>query len=376
MLRQNCPACDRMLELPDFAAGKTAKCPACQAEFNVPGGTGADPVHGGAVVAPTGTSSQPGDGSDGPPMSEGESPFSRPLGGGPAGDGGGAYRPAPLNPYQPSISTHQATIGELNIGSRSVEEIFGVSFAIFKERWPTLIGGYVLVFAISIVAAFGPQLVTMVFGRVADANVTMVMSGIATLFFNLLSFYFTLGFVAVTLAIARNESSPLSKLTPPLTVFGRFLAGVIVIGLASMIVVAVFALIAGAVITVGAGQAVAAGLILLAVVVLLPIIFVMYWLLWSWAYILVDEKADWIGSIKASYAVTMQNKMTSLLLLIITMMMSLAGALACYVGLLVATPLWMLMLAVGYLMITDQPLSDPRARLRTDFEPRPSSPTF
>ncbi|TWU48415.1 zinc ribbon domain-containing protein [Rubripirellula reticaptiva] len=364
MLRQTCPSCNRLLELPETAAGKMAKCPACQTQFTVPASPSAD--LGSGSLSPAAATSAP--------LATGESPFSRPIGGSIDSE---SHRPAATNPYQPSAATPMnVSVGELAIGQRSVEEIFGVTWAIFKERWGILVGGYVLVFAISVVAAFGPNLVTLVVGPAAGQDVAAVLSGVLSLFCNLLSTYFTLGFCGVALAVARDESSPLSKLTPSLLVFGRFLLGVIVIMLGAGVLFGIFGVIAALAFAAGVGEGAAIGLILLAVLVALPLMLVMYWLLWSWAYIVIDERADWLGSLKASFAITMQNKLTSVLLIVITTMLSFAGVLACYFGLLVTTPLWMLMLGVGYLMITGQPLSDPRLRMASDFAPRPDSPQF
>ncbi|WP_146454344.1 hypothetical protein [Rubripirellula tenax] len=307
-------------------------------------------------------------------------PYSEPIG----GSIGGATRSSQPqtssyvpNPYQPSVATPGSTqIGELQVGQRSVEEIFGAAFAIFKERWGTLVGGYAIVFAISIAAAFGPNIVGLVAGMGGNKEVAAALSGLSSIFFNLLSSYFTLGFCGVALAVARNENSPLSKLLPPINVFGRFLGGLFLLILACGGVVALVGGIVALIVTAGGGEGVAIGMIVLAVVVLLPMMFVMYWLLWSWAYVLVDQKGDTIGALKASFGITLQNKLTSVLLLVITMIASFAGLLACYIGLLVATPFWMLMLAVGYLMITGQPISDPRMIATQSFGPRPQSPTF
>ncbi|MGB7323661.1 MAG: hypothetical protein WBD31_02230 [Rubripirellula sp.] len=379
MLRQTCPSCNRLLELPESAAGKMAKCPACQDQFRVPDSSSPEPGtelggagFGGAEFGGAGASSSTSETPD--PLATGESPFSRPIGGSIDKE---SYRPVATNPYQPSAATPMnASVGNLDIGKRSVEEIFGVTWSIFKERWGILVGGYVIVFAISLVAAFAPNLVSLGVGAAAGQDVAAAAAGLLSIFCNLLSTYFTLGFCGVALAVARDESSPLSKLTPSILVFGRFLLGVIVIMLAAGLVFAVFGVIAALAFAAGIGEGAAVGLVVLAVVVLLPLMLVMYWLLWSWAYIVVDERADWLGSLKASFAITMQNKLTSVLLMVITTMLSFAGLLACYFGLLVTTPLWMLMLGVGYLMITGQPLSDPRARMANDFSPRPDSPQF
>jgi hypothetical protein len=48
------------------------------------------------------------------------------------------------------------------------------------------------------------------------------------------------------------------------------------------------------------------------------------------------------------------------LLLVVTIVLSIAGTMFCYVGHLITTPLTMLLLAVAYLLMTNQQVSDPR----------------
>ncbi|QDT06167.1 hypothetical protein K227x_45750 [Rubripirellula lacrimiformis] len=397
MIRQTCPACNRLLELPEHAAGKTAKCPACEAQFVVPMPVGpatdgqgfgdqgfGDQDSGGQEMGDQDSgASGAGDPGFGSPIpgsmdAPGASPFSQPLGSTVDGHRQGPVSSKP-NPYQPSVETPPATtfVGKLPIGRRSVEEIVGVGFAIFKERAGVLIGTYILVFLISLFAAFAPNLIGMIMDMIGNEALSAVISGLSQLFFNLLSSYFTFGYCGVVLAVARDEPSPFSRLCPSMAIFGRFIGGVILLMLAGGLVAGLVAAVGALAIAAGVEGGVAAGLIILAFLVLLPAMFLMYWLLWSWPFIVVDGKAGITGSIKASFAITMENKMTSLLLIIIVMLLSIVGLLACYIGLVVATPLWIMFLGAGYLMITGQSYVDPRTnRSNPQFAPRPQSPQF
>ncbi len=369
IIRQSCPSCSRLLELPDTAVGKTAKCPACLTLFAVPSGT--QPVKSKPLeAAPTEGASK-----------DASNPFSKPIGGSMGYEGhvfGGAT-PAP-NPYQPSVSsdTTSVGIGELRIAARSIEEIFGVTMAIFKERWGSLVGAFLVVFCTS-VAMF---IASSVIGTVAQANGGQGVGAMVQMLTSLVTYpisaYLYLGLVRNALAVARNEPSPLNQLISPTQYFLRFLGGGVLL---TFVFGAVIALIAGVMAAIaavggGGGEALAVGAIFLVAIVLIPLGMAAWWALWSWPLVIADGKGSVTTSFRAAYAITMGNKMTSLLMLVIAMVLSIAGLLACYVGQIVTTPITTLMMAIGYLMITNQPIQDPRMVLNQQFGPRPSTPTF
>lgn len=345
-IQQPCPSCQRLLELPSEAAGRTAQCPACRTQF----------VIGGPAAAP-------GEGSPAP----GVNPFSAPIGSGHVDEPSQPFRGG--NPYQPAAAVSGVSdtdsVGAFRIGQRSVEEIFGAAWAMFKVRWGSLVGAFLIVFAVSI----GMMILSAGVGAVAQQTLDKTTSSIVSAMMNLvtlpISTYLYLGLVRNALAVARNEPSPIGQLTPPMLLFFRFLGGGALLTLAIGGVIALIGGIGAALAMIAGQQAVGIGLIGLFVLVLLPALMVAYWMLWSWPMVVADGRTNWLDAFRVAQKITMQNKLTSLLLIILTAMLGVAGVLACYIGQIFTTPLTTLMMATAYLMITSQPIADPRMGMRT-----------
>lgn len=343
-IQQSCPSCQRLLELPSAAAGRTAQCPACQAQFVIAGPTVIGTRTPISPAAPTGN------------------PYADPIGGARIDEGPTPFRGG--NPYQPAaaVSTMGSTVsvGAFRIGQRSVEEIFGATWAMFKERWGSLVGAFLIVFAASIGMMLVSAGVSAVAQQMLDKNTSSIVGILMNVITTPISAFLYLGLVRNALAVARNEPSPIGQLTPPMLLLFRFLGGGALLMLAMGGVFAVVGGIGAALVMVAGQQAFAIGLIGLLVLVMLPAMLVAYWMLWSWPLVVADGRTTWLDAFRVAQKITMQNKMTSLLLIIITAMLGVAGLLACYIGQIFTTPLTTLMMATGYLMITSQPIADPR----------------
>ncbi|EMI20740.1 putative membrane protein [Rhodopirellula maiorica SM1] len=123
-----------------------------------------------------------------------------------------------------------------------------------------------------------------------------------------------------------------------------------------MIVVLVLALVG----SFEGGGVIALGLGILAVIVAVVLMLVAQWLLWPWIFVVSDGKTSALGSLRVGYNITINNKVTSLLVVIVATVLSMAGSAACYVGHLLTMPLTMLMFAVGYLLLTNQAIDNPK----------------
>lgn len=333
-IQQSCPSCQRLLELPADAAGRKAQCPACQTQF----------VISAPAAAPAGN------------------PYAEPIGGARIDEAPTPFRGG--NPYQPAAAVSHVgdtvSVGAFRIGQRSVEEIFGATWAIFKVRWGPLVGAFGIVFVVSIGLMMLSAGIGMVAQQTLDKTTSSLVSGLMNVVTTPISVFLYLGLVRNALAVARDDLSPMRQLMPPMLLFFRFLGGGALLTLAIGGVIAVIGGIGAALAMLGGQEAVGIGLIGVFVLVLLPGMMVLYWMLWSWPMVIADGRTNWLDSFRVAQKITMQNKLTSLLLIILTAMLGIVGLLACYVGQLFTTPLTTLMMAVAYLMITTQRIADPR----------------
>tara|TARA_R110002073_G_scaffold6599_1_gene38782 strand:+ start:2812 stop:3645 length:834 start_codon:yes stop_codon:yes gene_type:complete len=258
-------------------------------------------------------------------------------------------------------------LGETEIVQRPIEDIVSPTLAIFGARWaPLILAALILLVATGVI--FGvPFLLMSIIGSMIDngaiPNGGPILAIAALLFFPFIAFlscYTTVGFARVSLAVARNQPSPLSQLLPPLVIVFRFAVGLVALLFALALVSLVVLVVIGLVGSIEGGEVIAAGLAILAMIVATVFVFAAQWLLWPWIFVVSDGKTSALGSLRVGYHITMSNKVTSLLAVIIATVLSMAGSAACYVGQFVTTPLTMLMFAVGYLLLTNQAIDNPK----------------
>ena len=364
-LRQACPSCGRPLELPAEATGKRAKCPACEATFVV--GQSA-PTVSNPYTAASGTAAST------PPPARPHPASPSPASASPASASPASASPAapnaaspPVNPYQPTQSAMAtSTLAGYTIVDRSIEEIVSPTLAIFQARWQPVILSALIVLAVSIAGLAVPFGVLFALAGMANGGggvaAGMSILGMLLLFpvLLLLSAYIMVGWSRVMLAVVRDEPSPLSQMMPPLRLVGRFLIGGLII-LAGFVALMVFVGLFG-----WAAQAMGGGEVAFLVVNLLGTVlgtaggFAIQFLMWPWIYVVCDDRVGSIDSLRVGFAIAMQNKVTTLLLVLCSIVLSIIGTLLCYVGQLVTIPATMLLFAVGYLLISNQPINDPR----------------
>ncbi|MEM9828720.1 MAG: hypothetical protein AAF958_19190 [Planctomycetota bacterium] len=342
MIEQLCPQCGRPLELPDEAAGKRGRCPECQHVFIVDVGN---------FVADAGEASA-GNAAD----SDGEqdwdsstNPFERPLD--PGGPTPWAEDPGTgVNPYAPSAFDHSGfnKRPELEIRKISIDQAFASAWAVFQNR----IGTFLVLGLIWLLFQAGTGILQSAAQEYAQANgganATLV-SNAMQIMSTLLNLYLTLGVYAVTLAVIRNQPTPLGRLfVNPVTALKYALGW--------LIVIAPFAIVGGIILgilfavdreffTVGVIGATVVGVLLL---------ILSNWPLWCWAIVLADRDNGTLESMKYSISAMTSNPGTTFLLLVINFVTMAIGFLACCIGVIAAFPFTQCLGVVAYLLISGQ----------------------
>ncbi|WP_145421046.1 hypothetical protein [Planctomycetes bacterium K23_9] len=251
-----------------------------------------------------------------------------------------------------------ATEDRFQVAQVAIEEIVAPTWALFRNNWlPSIISG-LIVGAAGVVFLGLPiwVLSTMAGGNQQLYAVIGVMLMIP--YSLLISAYALVGLCRVHLAIARGESEPLKEIMPPSELVLRFLPSYLMISLA---IAAIFGVGIGAVVVAAAAnQPQLANLIgIIVAFALMVVVTVVQWYLWAWMLAASDGKCTALGSLKVAVSITLRNKLSSFLIVIIAVVLSLVGSLACYVGHVVTSPLTLLMFAVGYLLTTNQPIAHP-----------------
>lgn len=295
-------------------------------------------------------------------------PFSSPL------DDGMAASTAAI-PYEQRdhAVAPVAAVGTTQITPRRIDEVFSATFSIFGERCGLLI----LAFLLGIVAMFLIVMVpSIIVQAIAEMGGDTLVGIVGLVLFPMMVVawgYLSVGLARLSLAVARNTPSPMNAFLPPMGIVVRFLVGAAILTVIPGIVLT--AVLSGLLDFTGRGASLSG---LAAVVFFLTTValsFVASWLLWSWAFVVSDGKATSLGALKTAVAVTTHNKGTSVLLMIATMVLSVVGTMVCYIGHLITAPLTLLMMAVAYLLMTNQEVSDPRvARQQLQQPPYGDSP--
>jgi hypothetical protein len=359
--QQLCPSCNRRLELPGEATGRLAQCPACDATFTI----GQPQQSGAAEISPL--PEQPAtEPAQHPPLepsqaelvaspaSPPENPFSAPL-----QSDLSVELPAERGSAVRYDRDPVAEVESIPIVPRSIEEILSATLSIFGANWLLLVFGFlVLLIAPTVVAVVYVNLITGLSeagaGGLAGLGILVgIPLGIVILG------YQAVGIARFVIAVARNSPSPIMDSLPTLRIVGQFLAGVaamIVVGAVGFLLAAV---VVGMVSALG-NQGLTGFVAGLAMILGIAGSMVACWLLWAWLLIVSDGRGRGIRSIRVACTLSLHTKLTSALMVLVTVAMSAFGLALCYVGVLITEPFLMLMFAVAYLLITNQRLEEPR----------------
>ena len=300
-LLQTCPECSSSLELPAGALGRLAKCPACEATFRI----------------------------GGPDDSEPEDPE----------------------------TTNAASTHSLQLNEIAIEDVLATTWSIFRASWKTSILSCLVTLLAALVLVGIPTWVILSLVSSGQTLLAAICMIFIVPYAVLLGAYGLLGLCRVHLTIARGQADPLHNWKPPNELMFRFLPSYLLVVLIMAIVLGIgFGVV---VIATSSGQPQLTKLIgaVVAFAVMVTVT-VIQWYLWPWMMAASDGKCTAFGSLKIASSITQRNKLTSFFVVLIAVVLSLVGSLACYVGHVVTLPLTLLLFAVGYLMATNQSIAD------------------
>lgn len=322
MIEFRCQQCGATLRVPAGTEGKQAKCPQCSALMTIP----TPPGPPGDPFRPAPTPPGPADFSA-PPPREGAFHQAAPQAG-PAAD--------PNNPFQ---SPHHAGVPyrDYPAATRGFQpspiefgRTFDLAWKIFKANMGMLIAAALVGFGISMGLNFVTEIV-----RIAllgfdnrDPDLAMVaISFLASLANGIIQTFLTLGLIRITLNAARHEPVAFSDLFSQ----GRYLIPTIVANL-------IF------------GFAVLIGLVLLVV----PGIWVALALCLFW-YMIIDQNAGIVDSLRMSHEAMRGNKLTLLGIGLASFGLMLVIAIpTCFLGMIFLAPFLSVVWTVVYLGATGQ----------------------
>jgi hypothetical protein len=289
-----CPNCQNRLRVPDESAGRNARCPACKTIVPVPSESPA--------AAPTSFNSTPA-----------------------------IREPATFNPYSPpTIDAAPKIAGQtLSLGVIDPNLALSTAWNQLKRYGGVLVGAFIIQilasFAMGLLLGIMTSLVGNLAGDPRSPLVVLTEFG-GNLSSQLVQYFFAIGFIKLSLAAIRNEQPTISLFfsgTPQLL---RYLGGIILFSLATII-----------------------GFVLLIV----PGVYVIL-TYWSFMYFIVDRDAGVLESFRLAKQHAPNNRMPAFVLGIMAFGLGILSILTCGIGFLVAVPLINLTIAAAWLMMTGQ----------------------
>ena len=312
-----CGQCERQLKVGDEHAGKKAKCPSCQTinsipMANSPGGN--DPGDFGEVGGPSASS----------PTDSNGNPYSDPM-------KDSLHPSAANNPYgAPSVATkssHQAVAGgDIVPTPVDFEQVWTPAWQCWSANLGLMVGCIATIFGICLVflvvlAIFGAMLETMNSDAILIGFMfCVVIAGV------IFASYTQIGMIRICVRLLRRQQTGYADLFSgadkvfPATVAGFIFFVLFMIGYVPCVI---------------------------------PSMFVML-LLWPYIYLIADNKAGIADSFSIAFKIGSINKLTCFVLFLVGFGLSIAGQLACYVGVLFSTGLICMLHASAYLKMTGQ----------------------
>jgi hypothetical protein len=325
-----CTNCDKLLRTPAGTEGKQAKCPDCGALMEIPAGTAFSPP----PREPEFRSSVPESTPQPPDPRPRDAQF-------PPREPGFAPGPAAPresgNPFQsPSLRSMEPEYGAAPRGFHPTRIEFGATveyaWQVFKNNLGLLLGAGAITFGVSmgigfvflifnvIVLGFGPGAEDQALKQAAVQFVENMISIVVQNFLYL-------GLARITLNLARRESASIGDLFSA----GGYLLPVIAINI-----------VLGICVFLGALLCIVPG-------VWIGLTFCLFW------YMILDQNVGMIDSLKYSARATRGNKLVLLGLWLVSIGLTvLLGLPTCFIGLVFATPFFMMLFTVAYLGATGQ----------------------
>lgn len=287
-----CTQCGKLLRTPEGTSGRKAKCPQCGALLSIPEqASGLGPEpHEPAAERAP------------PPLVDSPNPYRSP---------GAAAMEAP-----PSGEIRRGfTLTRIDLG-----DVMSRAWQIYKGQFWPCVGTTILFMVVSYGLVFAVALLTTRFNLQGPAQLPLNLA------YQAVSIFLTLGLLTYFLKVARGEEAAIGDLFNG----GPLLLPAIGVNLL-------------------VGLAVILGLLLL----IIPGIIVALMLSQS-LFVLIDQNTGVIDSLRYSAQATKGNKLTLFGLGFVSMLLSIVGFLACFVGIIFVAPYLGLAYAVAYLTMTGQ----------------------
>ncbi len=300
-----CGACQQTLAVPDEIAGKKAKCPNCAAVLDVPTAPAAQPLASPGAAAAQGAAA--------------------------AGAAAPSFGPTNDNPYgapaaQPApdyVSRH------FSKGSLDAGLALSTAWKLFQANAGVLIGATLLSMVISFVVGQINQFITLMVAGAADGAPGagfFIVFAVLQIVGMIINSFFLIGLIRICIGIGRNERVEFGMLFSGMPYLLSFL--LVYMGFTFLTTIGFLLLIA-------------------------PGVYLML-TYWPAVMISIDRKESFSKSFGLAGEVASGNRLESFLMVLIMFGVTLLGAMACGVGLIVALPLVYQMFACGYLMMTNQ----------------------
>lgn len=330
----HCPHCDKLLKTPDDKAGVRANCPGCGQTVTVP-----DPAHEAAHADASFGAGQSAVAA--PDLPEAEQAPSAAEDTKPCPMCGASIKKAATRcRFCGETLVHRPT-GAWQPTRIDAGEILSRAWEIYKAQFGMVLGVTIAFFAIQFGVQIAEQIVqTSITFAVAGAGgaprpganpAPFLLAVYGPMFFFMLvnlavTAYLQAGFHKVLLRVARGEQVEFTELFSGREYFLRYLGGMFLFQIMATV-----------------------GFLLL----IIPGIIVTL-MLWPFTYVIIDRNVGVFESYRLAHEATSGNYMSVFVLGLAAVGISLAGLLACGVGLIFAAPLTSLLFAVAYCGMTGQ----------------------
>jgi phage FluMu protein Com len=336
-----CGSCEKLLRVPDDAAGQEAKCPNCAAVLTVP-----------AASAPPESPSPFGPLPSQSAGADDHNPYAQPP----------TERTGEVNPYASptsdtgiefSIPTGGAT--DIVPTVMDIGEVLNRTWAIYKANFWMCVGVVAVALVLSQAASQVTNIVVMPLQAAgADIVVVMIANFVCTVVATVFNFWIALGQTLFLIQLARGNNPEFMLLFQGGRFLLRFLGYYILLMLmgAGILGVAAVAALIAYLATNDEQVTLIAGLV---VGVPALVVWMYVFLMLSQAgNLIVDRDMGVIDSMSVSKSITQGNKLLLFVLGILFMLLMFAGLLACCFGIFATAPFAYLMLAVAYLVMCGQ----------------------
>jgi hypothetical protein len=335
----NCSQCNQLLRVSEASAGKSARCPKCQALMMVPaaGGEPVAPVGGGfSGFTPSSSASPFAPATPPPPANPFAGPPMPPTPPKPAGN---PFAPESgnLNPYAAPTGGYEQTTfavpgGPITNVPVSFDPVWNHAFRVWQANLGLLVGAMAIFIGISIAIAIPMAIVQAALEQNGEEELAAVLGIVGNIVSNVIQIFLGIGQARISLKLARGMPAAISDVFSGGPRFLPVLGGSILAGIA---------------------------LFFGALLCIVPAILMALWA-WPFYYLIIEEKASVLDSFSVAMTITERNRGTTFVIWIVSVGVSILGCCAVYIGLIFAMPLVSVMWATAYLMMSGQLASQPQ----------------